>query len=316
MKAGRWALAMAVAAVPSLLTLGCGTVPGKDPDEPARTGQLHIVTAAYPFQFIAERVAGGHASVSNLTRPGAEPHDVELTPRQVGSIEQASLVIFSRSFQPAVDQAVAQSGNPNVLDTTSVVPLKDHSREDDDGVANHHGSVDEGPDPHVWLDPMNVVAIANAVADRLAATDATHASDYRANATHLTRELTDLDAEFHAGLASCDRTEFITTHAAFGYLADRYGLEQIAITGLSPDAEPSPSRIAEVQNQARTHGITTIFFETLVSPAVAEAVSGDLGLTTDILDPVEGITADSRGHDYLTIMAANLDALRKANSCR
>ena len=128
-------------------------------------------------------------------------------------------------------------------------------------------------------------------------------------------QLTDLDARFHAGLASCERTEFITTHAAFGYLAERYGLSQIGISGLSPDEEASPARIAEIQQEAAAHGITTIFFETLVSPAVAEAVASDLGLVTDVLDPIEGITADSRGSDYFTVMAANLAALRKANGC-
>jgi zinc transport system substrate-binding protein len=116
-------------------------------------------------------------------------------------------------------------------------------------------------------------------------------------------------------LAHCVRTEFITTHAAFGYLAERYHLTQIGISGLSPDSEPSPARIAEVQRIARNHGLTTIFSETLVSPAVAQAVAGDLGLRTDVLDPVEGITNESRGQDYLSVMSANLAALRRAGEC-
>ena len=97
------------------------------------------------------------------------------------------------------------------------------------------------------------------------------------------------------GLETCARREFITSHAAFGYLARHYRLEQIAISGLSPEAEPSPARIAEVQDEAREHRITTIFYETLVSPAVAESIAGDLGLRTDVLDPIEGITDQSRG---------------------
>jgi zinc transport system substrate-binding protein len=297
-----------------LLMVGCAAADSGAAGS-TRPGVLQIVAAAYPFQFIAERVAGAHAVVSNLTQPGAEPHDLELGPRQVASIASADFVIYERGFQPVVDEAVAQSENPDVLDTTTVVPLRVHDRQDDSDDGHAHQGAESGPDPHVWLDPLQVAVIANSVADRLAAIDPAGAADYQANVTRLDGQLTDLDARFQAGLASCERTEFITTHAAFGYLAERYGLSQIGISGLSPDDEASPARIAEIQQEAAAHGITTIFFETLVSPAVAEAVASDLGLVTDVLDPIEGITADSRGSDYLTVMAANLAALRKANGC-
>jgi zinc transport system substrate-binding protein len=306
--------ALAVVVLP-LTMIGCAAS-GDGAADSTRPGLVQIATAAYPFQFIAERVAGAHGVVSNLTKPGAEPHDLELTPRQVASIASADLVIYERGFQPVVDEAVAQSENPHVLDTTTVVPLKVHDDQERSHDGHEHQPAQPGPDPHVWLNPLNVTAIADSVADRLAAIDPIRAGAYRANARRLDRQLTDLDSRFRAGLESCERREFITTHAAFGYLADRYGLTQIPISGLSPDAEASPARIVEVHQEAQAHGITTIFFETLVSPAVAEAVAGDLGLVTDVLDPVEGITAESRGTDYLTVMAANLAALRKANSCR
>ena len=147
------------------------------------------------------------------------------------------------------------------------------------------------------------------------AIDPAHAVDYKRNASALNEELRSLDQSFRSGLAHCVRTEFMTTHAAFGYLAERYHLTQIPISGLSPDDEPSPARIAEVQRVAREHGLTTIFSETLVSPAVAKAIAGDLGLRTDLLDPIEGITGQSRGQDYLSVMSANLAALRKAGEC-
>ena len=305
--------ALTAAALP-LLMVGCAAAGGEAADS-TRPGVLQTVAAAYPFQFIAERVAGDHAVVSNLTQPGAEPHDLELTQRQVASIASADFVIYERGFQPVVDDAVAQSQNPNVLDTTTVVPLRVHDEEGGSHEGHAHQGAESGPDPHVWLDPLDVATIAHSVADRLAAIDPAGGVDYRANVSRLEGELADLDARFRAGLASCERTEFITTHAAFGYLAERYGLSQIGINGLSPDDEASPARIAEIQHEAQAHGITTIFFETLVSPAVAEAIATDLGLVTDVLDPIEGITADSRGSDYLTVMAANLAALRKANGC-
>jgi zinc transport system substrate-binding protein len=284
---------------------------------PTRTpGQLRIVAAFYPLQFITQRVAGEHATVLNLTQPGAEPHDLELTPRQVASLTTANLVIYEKGFQPDVDEAVGQSENREVIDTTTVVSLRPLMTNSDDlghgeGVGRDHSALD----PHIWLDPASVSRIAGAVEARLVIIDPDHAADYRRNARELEQELRGLDRSYRSGLARCVRTEFITTHAAFGYLAQRYHLTQIAISGLSPDAEPSPARIAEVQRVAREYRLTTIFSETLVSPALARAIAGDLGLVTDVLDPIEGLTGQSRGHDYFSIMASNLAALRKAGGC-
>jgi zinc transport system substrate-binding protein len=297
-----------------LVAAGCGAGPARTAAR--KSGQLAIVAAFYPLQFVAQRIAGNHAGVANLTQPGAEPHDLELTPRQVASLTTASLVLYERGFQPAVDEAVAQSENPEVIDTTTIVPLRPLTSTGDDrgygeGAGNDHATLD----PHVWLDPTRVSRIARVVEKRLMSIDPDHAADYAQNAAALTRQLRSLDRSFRSGLADCVRTEFITTHAAFGYLAARYHLTQIAITGLNPDSEPSPARIAEVQQVAREHGLTTIFAETLVSPAVAQAVAGDLGLTTDVLDPIEGITDRSRGQDYVAVMASNLAALRRAGGC-
>jgi zinc transport system substrate-binding protein len=313
MTVSRWMGAVVALGI-ILLTAGCGSTNG-NPGPAGRPGQLKIVVAFYPFQFVAERLAGPYGAVQNLTQPGAEPHDVELTPRQVADISRADLVIYEHSFQPAVDAAVEQEGGEHVLDTTTVVPLQPlgagpHNPE---STGDDHGH--DGLDPHVWLAPPNMASIATAVAARLAEADPDHRRDFEANLAKLSAELTDLDRDFAQGLQTCVRREFITSHAAFGYLASRYRLEQIAIGGLSPEAEPSPARIAEVQDAARRYQITTIFYETLVSPAVAEAIAGDLGLRTDVLDPIEGITDQSRGSDYVAVMRSNLAALQKANEC-
>jgi zinc transport system substrate-binding protein len=300
-----------------LLTAACGTT-SETPAASSQPEPLDIVVAFYPFQFVAERLAGPYGTVQNLTEPGAEPHDLGLTPRQVADIAEADLVIYQQSFQPAVDAAVAQQGGDHVLDTATVVPLQpideghDHAEEEGEEEGHDHG----GLDPHVWLDPRNMASIAAAVAARLAGADPAHRTDFEANLATLTTQLTDLDRDFAQGLQTCARREFITSHEAFGYLARQYRLEQIAISGLSPEAEPSPARVAEVEKEAREHKITTIFYETLVSPAVAESIAGDLGLRTDVLDPIEGITDQSRGTDYVAIMRSNLAALRTANDCR
>jgi zinc transport system substrate-binding protein len=302
----------AVVSVAALvLATGCANVGYNRPATASEA--LHIVVAFYPFLFIAQKVAGSQGSVTSLTQPGAEPHDLELTPRQVAGISDADLVIYEKSFQSAVDEAVQQSDNGNVLDTSTIVPLQDlgtHSEQ-----TNTHAD-QRFLDPHVWLDPRNMVTITTAVAAKLSALDSSHAADFRTNARHLTTQLLALDNAYRGGLANCQRTQFITQHEAFGYLARRYGLTQIAVGGLSPDTEPSPARIAEVQQTARDYGVTTIFYETLVSPAVAQAIAGDLHLKTDVLDPVEGITPQSRGQDYLAVMKSNLTSLRAANGCR
>lgn len=297
-----------------LVLAGCAQT---QPASEATQGQVDVVTAFYPLQFVSERVAGPFASITTLTQPGAEPHDLELAPQQVAGLTTADLVVYQKGFQPAVDEAVAQSKASEVLDTATVVPLVDtgvaHSDEHSDD--DHAAAEGADLDPHVWLDPNHVVTVAETVAERLSAVDPDHAEAYARNRDALVADLESLDREFSTGLTGCQRTEFVTTHAAFGYLAERYGLTQIPIRGLSPDVEPSPARIAEVQAEAREHQVTTIFSETLVSPAVAEAIAGDLGLRTDVLDPVEGLTADSVGQDYLSVMRTNLIALKTANGC-
>lgn len=329
----------------SALTLSaCGTQQG----QPATTtgDQLNVVVAFYPLQFVAERVGGADAKITNLTQPGAEAHDVELTPRQIAQISEADVVIYEKGFQPAVDTAIEQAKPANALDVATVVKLHpmtdtgDHVHDagatpapDDHGHDEHahdtgatptpdehsgdeHAHDDTGTDPHIWLDPTNMVTISNSVADTMGRARPDEAAAFRTNAAALNDELTALDGAFRTGLQTCQRREFVVSHAAFGYLADRYNLVQIPLRGLSPDVEPSPARIAEVQGLAREHGITTIFYETLVSPAVAKSVAGDLGLKTDVLDPLEGVTDASRGKNYIEIMNANLSSLKAANGCQ
>jgi len=271
-------------------------------------GRLNVVTAFYPLRFLADRITGGTADVTDLTKPGAEPHDVELNPRQVARIVDAGLVVYLDGFQPAVDQAVAQEAPERALDAASVVPLLPLSTGTDGETETVHGM-----DPHLWLDPSRYAAVADAVAARLARADPAHAAEYQGRAATLHTELDALDAEFAARLKTCTRREIVTSHSAFNYLAARYDLTQVGITGISPEAEPSPRRLAAVAAQARRTGTTTIFFETLVSPKVAETLAREVGATTAVLDPLEGLTEP--GADYFSVMRANLAALTGALGC-
>ncbi len=298
-------LAVAVLTSTTLLT-GCSA-----------TGQasgpgLSVVAAFYPYAFVAERVVGPYASVTNLTAPGLEPHDLELTPRQVGSIEQADVVVFERGFQPAVDEAVDQNAEGDALDVTSVVPLEDTGAPDT--AAGDGGSSLSG-DPHIWLDPTRLAAVTEAFARTMGQVDPDHAAAYRRNSAALVAELGRLDRAYRSGLGDCARTEFVTSHAAFGYLAQRYGLQMIAISGLTPDAEPSPERLGQLAGLVRRDGITTVFSEVLASQQIADTLANEVGVRTAVLDPIEGLPESGSSQDYLSIMRSNLAALEKANGC-
>ncbi|MEU8112495.1 metal ABC transporter substrate-binding protein [Micromonospora sp. NPDC048947] len=304
-----------LAAATALLALGAGAgcstggAAGADPQ------RVDVVAAFYPLQFLAERIGGDAVRVTNLAKAGAEPHDLELNPSQVGQVSDAELIVYLKGFQPAVDDAVTQNGGDRAFDVTSVQPLLDasaggHDHEGEEGHAEESG----GKDPHVWLDPTRLAGIGDQLAQRLGTADPDHAADYTARAAALRTDLTTLDGEFKHGLATCQRREIVTSHAAFGYLADRYQLDQVGITGLSPDVEPSPQRLAHVIEEAKEHQATTIFFETLVSPKVAETIAGQVGAKTAVLDPIEGLAADSNG-DYLSVMRTNLRTLQTALSC-
>ncbi|HIW30044.1 MAG TPA: metal ABC transporter substrate-binding protein [Candidatus Luteococcus avicola] len=296
----------------------CGGAQNSSGAQDASGSGLEVVASFYPLAFLTEQIAGDHASVSSLTTPGQEPHDLELSAKQVASVGQADLFVYQSDFQGAVDDAVETTSPQQVVDATGLVTLLTTTEEEHDhegeveGEDHDHGSTD----PHIWLAPKNMVKIADGIEAKLAEVDPGHASDYANNLARLTASLGRLDADFSTGLATCERTEFITSHAAFGYLAHAYGLTQIGISGLSPDEEPSPTRIAEVQKLATEHGVTTIFYETLVSPDIATSIAGDLKLRTAVLDPVEGITPDSPGTNYFEVMNANLTALKTANGCQ
>lgn len=310
--------ALALLAAATLLGTGVAGCAGRASG--AGDGRLPVVAAFYPLQYVAERVGGDRVAVTNLVQPGAEPHDLELRPRQMAAVADARLVVYLRGFQPAVDEAVDQEAGRRALDVTTATPLtgaapQTGGHEGGAGPADAHHSDDlAGRDPHVWLDPTRLAAIGDRVAERLATVDPARAAGYRARAAALRADLTVLDKQYSDGLARCARRDIVTSHAAFGYLAARYGLTQVPISGLSPEAEPSPRRLTEVAELARAKGATTIFFETLVSPKTAELLAAHVGARAEVLDPVEGLQPGSNA-DYVSVMRANLVRLRTALGC-
>lgn len=280
------------------VTAGLSACGGSASGDDSAEGRLQVAAAFYPYQFVAERVGGPEVEVTNLTKAGAEPHDVELTAQQVAGLGEADLVVYSRGFQPLVDEAVDTEAKDRAFDVLTAVQL----RVEPEG----------GKDPHVWLDPVRLGAIAVELGDRLAERSPDRAAGFRQRAAELDTELRALDEQLRTGLRSCLRKQLVTSHDAYGYLAGAYGLEQVPVAGLSPEDEASAGRLAEIATQARADGVTTIFFEELVSPKVSESLAREVGATATVLSALEG-PPDSG--DYLSAMQESLSTLRTALSC-
>ncbi|MCM3659599.1 metal ABC transporter substrate-binding protein [Georgenia satyanarayanai] len=280
-------------------------------------GNVTVLTGVYPLEYLAKEIGGVRVSVGSLTPANVDPHTLELSPRTVADMGAAGLVVHVSGFQAAVDDAVAATG-VRALDAaehTELLPADghDHGHGHDEHAEETHDHAGEGLDPHLWLDPVRLAEVGTALAEELADIDPDGASAYRANAERVTAELTELDAEITAGLATCERDTIVVAHEAYGYLTDAHGLHQEGLSGIDPDAEPSPARLAEIAEVVSEHDVDTVFVESLLSPAVSEALAQDLGLRTAVLDPLEN--QRDRSADYLDVMRANLAALQQALGC-
>lgn len=270
-----------VLALPLVLALaatGCAKEAG------GNDGRITVVAGLYPLAYVARAVGGDRVDVVDLTPPGAEPHDVELAPSQVASIERADVLLLIPGFQPEADAAA---------DDGKTLPIEV-----------------ERNDPHVWLDPIRLRDIGEALAARLEEADPD--GGYRDRFLNLSAALTRLDSTLALNFAKCRQRDLVTSHAAFGYFAQRYGLTQIGISGLEPDAEPPPGKIAEIARYVRDKKVTTVFFEALVSPDVAQAIARESGARTALLDPIEN--APDYG-DYVIAMQRNMASVAAALGC-
>ena len=333
-------LAAACAAATALALSACSTTASSGGSS-SKDGTLTVMASFYPLQYLAEKVGGEHVTVTSLTPDGAEPHDLELSPKMVDSLSSADAVVYLAGFQSAVDEAIEQQAPKTVIDVSSAADLieagtdanhpsedeeeatdeaqsgeteaheHDHEGDDHEGHDHHH---DMSADPHFWLDPTRMAKAATLVGDKLAEADSAHADAYKANAKALAEELNTLSDTLVTKTSTCKVKTFVTAHTAFGYLADRTGLTQVGISGLDPESSPSPARLAEIAQIAKDQGVTTIFTEALIDPKVAQTLADDLGITTAVLDPIESQTDASK--DYAATMNSNIDALTKALDCQ
>lgn len=278
------------------------------------TEKIQIVAGFYPLAYAAEGIAGDLAEVVSLAGPGVEPHDLELTPGDVAKINDADLVVYIPEFIPALDAVVKTLDQSKVINATQGITLisgDSHSHEGEESHSEEEGHSDESAtDPHIWLNPSNMVLIGNSIAQALSAL--TSDSAINENRSSFENALTTLASDYTAKLTNCSIKALVVSHEAFGYIANAYGFEQVGISGLSPEAEPSPARLAEVAKIAKAENATTIYYESLVDPKVAKTLADELKITAEMLDPLESPPASG---DYLSVMQQNLDTLVKGQVC-
>ncbi len=321
--------ALVLASALSLAAVACGD--GESSGDRGDT-ELQVLASFYPVAEAVGRVAGGRAEVTNLTPAGTEPHDLELTPRQVDQLEDADLVLYlGGGFQPALEKVASRRKGAKV-DLLQALPLEkgaveageaeehageaeEHAGEEAGGKQGEKGEA--GLDPHFWLDPALMEKAVERIQQALVEARPADRAAFERNAATYRAELSELDGRYRTALSACRRKELVTSHAAFHYLAKRYGLSQEPIAGLSPEAEPDPRRLAELTDLVRRRNATTIFYETLVSPEVAETLARQTGTKTAVLNPLEGLTTDQvdKGASYVSVMDENLTALKDALAC-
>lgn len=299
------ALLAAASGATALAACGAGGSGSGSGDRPV------VVAACYPLEYLATTLAGDHIDMVQLASPGADAHGLELSVQQTIQIQKAALVLQIPGLSTSMDDAVSSEGGDNVLDVSTVITLlassgeDEHEHEEEDDGHDHDMS---GDDPHLWHDPRRMADIADAVAERLTAALPDLADEIAANAKTLRADLEALDEELAADFSSVSGSRtFITSHTAFAYLADRYDLHQVGISGVDPETEPSPQRLLQLEQVVKDEKVTTVFFETTASPKVAQTLAENVGVETEELDNLE--THLHEDQDYPAVMRSNAKAL-------
>lgn len=289
------------------------------PAPSSATSTIKIATSFYPLAEFAKAVGQDKVTVTNLTPAGAEPHDFEPSPKDIINLQTSKLFIYNGAgLEPWADRILPELQQKAVVTVNAsenIILLSASGQEKEDtGATPPPGGF---RDPHVWLDPLLAVQEVTAIKNGLIKADKTNAAFYNQNAEIYIAKLKALHQLFQTGLQQCDRQEIVTSHAAFGYVAKEYGLTMVPISGLSPDEEPSPKRLTEISQFAQEHGIKYIFFETLISPRLAQTIAREVGAQTIAFNPLEGLTNKEldNGLNYISVQRQNLINLRIALGC-
>ncbi len=295
--------------------------------ETQQSERITIAASFYPLAEFARNVGGDKAEVFSVTPEGAEPHDYEPAPRDIAQIQEADLLILNGGGQDPWGEKIQEDLRAkgvmvlNMSEHFDFTPAHEEHEEEEPTHTQETQSTEEHEhefDPHIWLDPILAGQQVKLIRDHLIQIDPANRQFYTEQARAYIQKIADLDQKFKEGLANCRLKDFVTSHAAFGYLASRYGLNQLSIAGISPEAEPSARQLAELSKLAKEKEIKHIFFETLVSPKLAETVATEIGAQTLVLNPIEGLTAEdvAAQKNYVTLMEENLRNLRTALNCQ
>jgi zinc transport system substrate-binding protein len=276
------------------------------PQQPSN--KIQIIASFYPMAFFGQQIAGDNADITNVTPAGAEPHDYEPSTQDIAKMERASLIILNGNVEPWADKVKANLQHSS----TKIITVSD-------GLVTRTltEAGTTSADPHVWLDPILAKKEVQKISDAIIAIDPVHIDIYKKNTANLVTKLDQLDTTYKTGLASCSVKDIVTSHAAFAYLAQQYGLNQVPIAGLSPDEEPSTQALIATATLVQEKNIKYIFFESLVSPKLAQTIAQETHAQTLELNPLEGLPRDEvqQGKDYFTVMQSNLQNLQTALSC-
>ncbi len=304
MPASRRFLRSTLIAIAALALIGCGSPAPKNPEK------LDITASFYPLTFLAERIGGSQVTVTNLSKPGVEPHDIELTGAQVTDIAKSDVMLYLSDFQPAVTDAVKSAAPAISVDVAAAADLQPSTSE-----SSAEGAKPAGLDPHFWLDPMRYLKVADSIAGKFTTARPEQSAFFAANLAELRQELLTLDQELTTGLSQCRQKILVTGHNAFGYLAAKYGFKQVPISGLDPEIEPKAQELSVMTKFVEKQNVRTIYSETLIDPAVVETISKETGAKVAVLDPIEGLSETTSDLNYFDIMRRNLKTLRAGQSC-
>ncbi len=300
------------------LFTACGA---PDVQSRAEDNKLSVYASFYTMYDFAKKIGGEKADIFVMVPDGTEPHDWEPAASDIAGLEHADVFVYNGAGMEHWAEDILASLNNDalvVVEASKGIALREGHGHEDEGEEAHAeeeaGEEEHDFDPHVWLDPNNAKLELAAIKDAFIKADAANTSYYEANYEKWAAEFDALDKAFRDTLSGVSHQEIIVAHEAYGYLCAAYGLTQIGIEGLSPDSEPDPKRMAEIIELAREKNVTTIFFEEMLSPDVANAIAEETGANTAVLSPVEGLTDSERGagDDYLSVMYKNLEALKAA----
>ncbi|MEI5994094.1 metal ABC transporter substrate-binding protein [Candidatus Enterococcus mansonii] len=292
----------------------------KEQEKSGKSDTINVVTTFYPMYDFAKNVVGDAGDVQLLIPAGTEPHDYEPSAKDIAKITDADVFVYnSHELETWVQDVLENVDKKNVavIEAAGSIDLMegaahehDHEEEADHDEHDH----DHELDPHVWLDPVLAQKEVEAIRDALVKKYPEKKETFTKNAAAYLEKLNELDAQYKEAFTNAKNKTFVTQHAAFGYLAKQYGLTQESIAGISPDQEPSPSRLAELKKYIKEHNVSVIYFETSASSKVAETLARETGVELAVLNPLESITKQEqeKGEDYISVMKANLDALKKS----